>query len=75
MSDVEQKWLEAAKVLAVDPIQKVECPSCGAAYLEVVDVEPERVTTVFERHLICRECNASNSIRMHRKDNDGSGGG
>jgi DNA-directed RNA polymerase subunit RPC12/RpoP len=58
-------WVEAAKILGVDPLAKVKCPVCGQAYLDVHDEaissEPERR---HERYLTCPRCGARNVMLM-----------
>ena len=63
MPDERQRWLEAGKILAVDPAAKVECPSCGAANLIVTDAEAgDERRRILERWLQCPVCLAWNTL-------------
>lgn len=55
-----ERWIEAGKVLALDPSAKVLCPRCTSTYLTVRDVPLG--PTKMERHLRCASCGAYNAI-------------
>jgi len=62
MSPEAERWVEAAKVLAMDPTAKVVCPQRLDGTLAVHD-EPCGEGMI-ERYLICDVCGAKNVIRM-----------
>ncbi|TGQ66636.1 MAG: hypothetical protein E5V49_05265 [Mesorhizobium sp.] len=55
----KELWIEAGKMLALDPKVSVKCPDCGEADLKVFDTPAG--ATHFERHLRCLECGAYNA--------------
>ncbi|MBZ9997178.1 hypothetical protein [Mesorhizobium sp. BH1-1-4] len=57
-------WIEAGKVLALDPKANVECPDCGEADLSVVDTEAGEEH--IERHMRCPKCGAYNALLKRR---------
>jgi hypothetical protein len=65
---VTQKWIEAAKVLAVDPAAPVLCPVCGRVNLTVRDLRSIDVPSVIERVMECPNCGALNTIRLVRPE-------
>jgi len=62
MSQITSRWIEAGKAIATDPDAKVLCPVCQKTFLEVMDVRNEKKPSELERHMICKECGASNSL-------------
>lgn len=60
MIDSTQKWIEAAKILSVDPYASVLCPECGKKPLRVLDAKSG---DLLERWLQCPACLAKNTIR------------
>ncbi len=65
--DVTKAWIEAGKLLAVDPTTPVPCPVCGQGNLVVQDVEIEG-SNKFERIMSCPNCGARNILLMTRKN-------
>jgi len=65
MNTETQRWIEAAKVLAMDPTAKVRCPRNNDSDLEVEDVVINE--THLERHLRCPKCGAYNAILLPKK--------
>jgi len=61
MNEESKRWIEAAKILGVNPAAEVLCPRCQSAALSVTDQPLD--ATHFERHLRCSKCNAYNSMR------------
>lgn len=61
--EMSKRWLEAAKILASHPNEKVLCPECGDGYLLVKD---ERIVgwNQIDRYLICEKCGKSNVMTM-----------
>lgn len=53
-------WIEAGKILAVDPKAVVKCPDCGEADLEIFDTPAD--ATHIERHMRCPRCGAYNAL-------------
>jgi predicted RNA-binding Zn-ribbon protein involved in translation (DUF1610 family) len=53
-------WIEAGKILAVDPKAVVKCPDCGEAELTVFDA-PSGAARI-ERHMRCPKCGAYNAL-------------
>lgn len=58
-----KEWIDAGKILAVDPSASVDCPDCGKAKLEVVD---GRSGELLERWMKCPACGSFNTLRMIR---------
>jgi len=63
---MNQKWLDAAKVLGRDSSEKVVCPECGHLYLQVMDIQSNVNPLDFERYLSCPDCNARSILKMKR---------
>jgi predicted RNA-binding Zn-ribbon protein involved in translation (DUF1610 family) len=66
--NVTQKWIDAAKVLAVDPAVPVLCPVCGQANLAINDLRSVDVPSVIERVMECPNCGSLNTIRLVRPE-------
>lgn len=64
--EVHLKWVEAGKILALDPAKKVSCPQCDSSYLQVSDVRNENNRSQLERILTCPSCLATNILRLTR---------
>ncbi len=62
------KWLEAAKVLAVDPSASVRCPERDDDVLRVHDELFKDDPTMMDRYLVCPTCGARNVLRMRVPD-------
>jgi hypothetical protein len=56
-------WIEAAKILAVDPNAKVICPAQGDAHLEVRDAP---FPGGAERWLQCPACHAREALLLRK---------
>ena len=68
--DNRRKWIDAASKLVVNPAEKILCPNCGKAFLNVNDVflddiNPEKG---IERYIICEKCEKYEAILL-RKEN------
>lgn len=70
MREDSRRWIEAAKILALDAGAQVSCPVCGDGVLAVTDIDYELDVVMIERHLICPVCGASNSLRINRSNED-----
>jgi hypothetical protein len=66
MSERLRRWVEAIKILAVDPTVKVLCPENLDEYLDVFDVPFSQDSDLIERYLVCPKCGTYNVARMHR---------
>ncbi len=55
------RWIEAGKILAVDPAAQVVCPVCEGAYLVVTDVGWNDGLHM-DRHMQCPHCGARNVL-------------
>lgn len=64
----QDKWLEAARRLAINLHDRVICPKCGRYVLTVRDVDADEIH--FERVLKCPECNAKEVIFMKKPGNE-----
>lgn len=64
-SEIVKRWIEAAKILGVDPNKKVLCPVCQQNFLKVLDVKNEVNPLEIERHMSCEACGAYNALRMN----------
>ncbi|QKD04550.1 hypothetical protein [Mesorhizobium loti] len=53
-------WIEAGKILAVDPRTIIKCPDCGEAELTVLDTPAD--ATHIDRHIRCPGCGAYNAL-------------
>ena len=69
-----KRWIEAAKILAMDRSAVVLCPERGDGTLTVHDEVSESDPTMMERYLVCDKCGARNVIRMLHPDGLGPGG-
>jgi Fe-S cluster assembly scaffold protein SufB len=61
-NEIINRWIEAGKIIATDPGAKVLCPVCQKVFLQVTDVRNEKNLSELERHMICEECGAYNSL-------------
>lgn len=61
--EASRGWIEAAKILAVDPTQIVRCPVLDDGVLQVLDA-PLPEGPGLERYLTCSVCGARNIILM-----------
>jgi transcription elongation factor Elf1 len=61
-NDERDRWINAAKTLAVDVTSKVKCPRCLNGTLSVRDVPVD--TTHQDRELKCDACGALEAIFM-----------
>lgn len=66
MTEITQKWIDAGKILANYPEEKVLCPQCGQNYLNVQDVRNENNPLELERIMCCTSCGAKNILRLKR---------
>lgn len=58
------KWIEAGKMLAKDPLMRVLCPDCNAKYLTVEDIRYN--SSELERQMQCSNCGGHNVLRLRR---------
>lgn len=63
---LQQRWLDAAKLIGSDAQEKVLCPKCQDAYLNVFDAYAENDSNLLERRMTCPSCGAHNAMRMRR---------
>jgi hypothetical protein len=61
-SEYAKLWLNAANILAKDPMAKVACPECKIGTLNVKD-EPFGVDQI-DRYLYCDSCKHHNVLTM-----------
>jgi hypothetical protein len=59
-----KKWIEAARVLGVDPQARVRCPARDDGDLTILDVPYDADPSRFERYLTCPTCGARNIMLM-----------
>ena len=59
-----KQWLEAAKLLAVNPATQIVCPKCGQAALVVTDVPHPGDPSRWERHIECPACHTTAHMLM-----------
>lgn len=65
---IKNRWIEAGKLVAVNPESKVICPVCEKAFLQMTDVRNEKYFSELERHMVCNECGAYNALRLFRPE-------
>ena len=58
-----RRWIEAAKILAVDPKAAVACPKCGQAILQIIDAGDAEIT---DRHMQCPLCRAHEVMTLRK---------
>ncbi|OCG21202.1 hypothetical protein A9G11_08340 [Gilliamella sp. wkB108] len=63
-SEIVKRWIEAGKILGVNPTANILCPVCQQSFLKVQDVEIETDPLQIERHMSCDICGAYNALRM-----------
>jgi hypothetical protein len=66
-----RKWLEAGKILAVDPSKVVRCPERDDGFLKVHDEVFKGDPTRLERYLVCETCGARNVLLMRVSTDQG----
>jgi hypothetical protein len=64
MNEIATLWLEAAKVLAVNPNAIINCPACKIGKLLIKD-EPFGKDQI-DRYLICDACGKYETITMSK---------
>jgi Zn finger protein HypA/HybF involved in hydrogenase expression len=62
ISAERRRWIEAAKILAVDPKAAVPCPECGEGTLQVIDARQDDVK--LDRYMQCPVCRAHNVMTL-----------
>jgi hypothetical protein len=62
-SNKPKKWIDAAKILEANPIEKVICPECNIGCLTVID-EIIKGYNKLDRYLICDTCKKRNVLTM-----------
>ena len=67
MNGVRRLWLDAAKVLAINPEAIVSCPECRIGKLKVKD-EPIEQWNKIDRYLYCDACGRWNVLTMSNPD-------
>lgn len=70
MDNNRKEWIEAASKLAVKPSEKILCPNCHSAFLNVNDVflNDNHPDKGIERYIICEKCEKFEAILL-RKEN------
>jgi hypothetical protein len=70
MTPQAKRWIEAGKLLAVNPAATVRCPERDDGALTVRDVRSPKAPGVVERFMVCDKCGARNSMRLgpHHRD-------
>jgi len=61
-NEIVNKWIEAAKILAMNSIENVICLDCHQGFLKVQDVA---INLIIERYLSCDICDAYNAPRIN----------
>lgn len=64
MEIIPRLWIEAAKLLGVEPESIVRCPGCANENLVVEDHRSALDPGVVERFLTCPSCGTGCSLRM-----------
>ncbi|MBN9681372.1 MULTISPECIES: hypothetical protein [unclassified Corallococcus] len=64
ISETSKAWIQAGKILAVNPDAQVRCPEKGDGFLTVHDETAPTTPTRFERYLVCDVCGARNVMLM-----------
>ena len=64
MRSETKKWIEAGRILQLDPSAKVKCPECAIGLLTVKDEPIPGSVDRIDRYLICNNCGEWNVIRM-----------
>ena len=65
LTETSKLWVEAAKVLGVNPEAIVNCPECKVGTLKVKD-EPIEIWNKIDRYLYCDTCGKYNVLTMSR---------
>ena len=58
---LSESWIDIANTTLADPTAEIQCPECGFASMEVVDVKTEDGV---DRYVKCPECHAVNIITI-----------
>ncbi len=64
ISEISKKWIEAGRILAENPEEKVKCPECGQNDLIVNELISKLEPGKKERMVYCPTCGAKNYIRL-----------
>lgn len=64
-NDITKRWIEAAKILGINPNENILCPVCQQSFLKVQDVKNENNPLEIERHMNCELCGAYNALRIN----------
>jgi len=65
MEEKTKKWIEAAKILGINPAAEVVCPECGVGKLLCKD-EPIEIWGKIDRYLVCDNCGKWNVMTMDK---------
>jgi Zn finger protein HypA/HybF involved in hydrogenase expression len=57
-----RRWIEAAKILAVNPKAVVLCPSCGKGTLQTIDARFD--DKKIDRYMQCPVCHSHNVMTL-----------
>jgi hypothetical protein len=70
MENERKQWIDAATKLIQNPAEKVLCPNCENAYLDVKDVflDYENPEMGIERYLLCTNCEKQEAILLHNNN-------
>ena len=66
MQPITLKWIEAGKLIAKNPDEKVKCPQCGSADLTVTDYHLDNNSSEMSRYMQCPLCKAQNILKLRR---------
>lgn len=67
MKEETKVWLEAGRILEVNPKAIINCPHCNTGTLKVID-EPIKAWNKIDRYLLCESCGHWNVITMNKPD-------
>lgn len=70
MENIEQKWIEAVSILITNSSEKVLCPFCKKACLNVMDIflDDDNPQKGIERYIICENCKRQEAVLLKKSN-------
>jgi predicted RNA-binding Zn-ribbon protein involved in translation (DUF1610 family) len=68
ISPERRRWIEAAKILAVDAKAVVACPECGKGTLRVIDARQD--ARKLDRYMQCTVCRRHEVMTLKAPSNE-----
>jgi hypothetical protein len=68
ISSERRRWIEAAKILAVDPKAVIACPEYGKGTLRIIDARQDAIK--LDRYMQCTVCRRHEVMTLKAPSNE-----